>query len=271
MVMDEGVPDSQKLTETIKSAVRTFEVGTYLGLSAGPDVQSSDEVIVVEGRADVINLLRCGIRNSIAIEGSKVPDAIGKMTKEKVVTAFLDGDRGGDLILKRLLAVGDIDFVARAEEGKEVEELTKKEIFKSLRDRVPLDQVKGTGANASYKNIVNGDEDDDKNGEDIPKSAVLDETKKKVLSDLMEDLIGTRAAYLVDRNGQIVMKIPVSELGAVISEHRGLEYVLVDAKINQSLTDLALQSRVKYLIGMNMIEPVKGSAALQVMTVKDLK
>jgi len=268
-VMDEGVPDSQKLTESIKSAVRTFEVGTYQGLSCGPDIATSDEIIVVEGRADVINLLRCGIRNSVAVEGSKIPDAIVKLTKEKVVTALLDGDRGGDLILKRLIAVGDIDFVARAEEGKEVEELTKKEIYKSLRDRVPIDQVKETGANASYKNIVESATEEEI--EEKPTGAVLDENRKTVLTQMMNDLIGSRAAYLVDRSGNILTKVPLNEIGAVLDEYKGVEYLLIDSKINQAITDLALQSRVKYLIGMDLKEQVKGSATLKILTVKDLK
>src|SRR5438128_10542108 len=82
--------------------------------------------------------MKCGVKNVIALNGTKVPDTIIKLTKDKEVTAFLDGDRAGDLILKELQQVADIDYVARARFGKEVEELTPKEIMKALRERVPI-------------------------------------------------------------------------------------------------------------------------------------
>src|SRR6266540_2679879 len=89
-------------------------------------------------QADVILLMKVGIKNVVALNGTKVPDTIIKLTKDKEVTAFLDGDRAGDLILKELQQVADIDYVARAPFGKEVEELTPKEIMKALRERVPI-------------------------------------------------------------------------------------------------------------------------------------
>src|SRR3989344_5511996 len=140
-MVSDGLPDSQRLTETVKEAVRTQEIASYFGLSCGPDIITADEIIVVEGRADVINLLKNGIKNVIAIEGSKIPKEVIDLTKQKNTIAFLDGDRGGDLDLKKLLILADIDFVARAAEGKEVEELTKKEIFKYLREKVPVERA----------------------------------------------------------------------------------------------------------------------------------
>ncbi|MCK5671324.1 DNA primase, partial [Candidatus Bathyarchaeota archaeon] len=71
-------------------------------LSASPDISKSKEIIVVEGRADVNNLIRSGIEGVIAMEGVKVPNTIKNLAKRKTMTAFLDGDRGGDLILKEL-------------------------------------------------------------------------------------------------------------------------------------------------------------------------
>ncbi|HEC91705.1 MAG TPA: DNA primase, partial [Candidatus Atribacteria bacterium] len=136
-LMEEGIPDSQKISEMIKQSVRSWEVSSFNGLSCGPNIRDYDEIIIVEGRADVITLLKNGIRNVIAIEGSKIPKSITTLTKEKITTAFLDGDRGGDLDLKKLLSVADIDFVARADEGKEVEELSKKQIYKALREKIP--------------------------------------------------------------------------------------------------------------------------------------
>ena len=90
----------------------------------------------------MINLLRYGIKNAVAVEGTKVPAVITKLSEIKTATAFLDGDRGGDLILRELLQVADIDYVAFCPRGKSVEEITRKEIIKSLRNKVPVEYLR---------------------------------------------------------------------------------------------------------------------------------
>ena len=140
-MFDDSVPESQEITEAVKSAVRIEEVTFIDNLPAGPNVLDSDSIIVVEGRADVLALLRCGIKNAIAVEGTNVPGLVAELSKKKTVTVFTDGDRGGELILKELLQVADVDYVARPPEGKSVEDLTQKEIIKALRSKVPVEQV----------------------------------------------------------------------------------------------------------------------------------
>src|SRR3989344_5762995 len=139
--ISEDVPETAEITEEIKESVRVASVVNYNGMPAGPQVATADAIVICEGRADVVNLLRCGMKNVVAIEGTSVPPQLARLAREKETTAFLDGDRGGDLILKELMAVADIDFVARAPTGQEVEELTKKEIFKALRERIPSDKA----------------------------------------------------------------------------------------------------------------------------------
>ncbi len=135
--------DVNTIVEEVKESVRMGEIVEYgpEKLPAGPAVDSSDDIIIVEGRADVLNLLRCGIKNVIAVEGTSVPKTIIELSKKKIVTVFTDGDRGGELILKELLQVCDVDFVARAPPGREVEELSKKEIMKCLRSKVPTEHI----------------------------------------------------------------------------------------------------------------------------------
>ncbi len=135
------MPDTTVMSEELMQNLRTAEVVEFKGLPAGPEVATTDAIIVCEGRADVVNLLKHGVKNAVAIGGTSVPQAFAEIFREKEVTAFLDGDRGGDIILKELTQLGEIDFVARAPEGKEVEELTKKEIFKALRDKIPSGQA----------------------------------------------------------------------------------------------------------------------------------
>ena len=139
------MPDSKEISEMVETEVKSSVVTTYgaEALPAGPGIADNNEVILVEGRADVINLLKNDIDNCIAVGGAtgKIPQTIIDLSKSKETTLFLDGDRGGDMILRGLLNVCDIDFVVRAPDGKEVEELTRKDIIKSLRAKVPIDQV----------------------------------------------------------------------------------------------------------------------------------
>ena len=127
--MTETLPDSQELSEEVSYSVRVMEIQEYgkERLPAGPAIDDSDDIIIVEGRADVVNLLKNGFKNAIAINGTSVPPSIAELTRKKEVTVFVDGDRGGDLIIRELLAVGEIDFVAKAPPGKEVEKPAKKE------------------------------------------------------------------------------------------------------------------------------------------------
>lgn len=248
-IMDStGMPDSQKIADMIKESVRAWEVENYNGLACGPDIEASDEIIVVEGRADVVNMLRNGVRNVVAIEGSKIPQAAIDLMKRKITTAFLDGDRGGDLDLKKLLEIADIDFVARAEEGKEVEELTKKEIYKALRERMPLNQAV---EKAEKREILPAP--------DTSTSLVaqeIDEEATIFFTKMLEDLVGTRAAYLIDRNMVIITKLPLSELSEMINDFSNIYAIVIDGKVSQPLVDLARKRAVAVVAGMELKEHI---------------
>ncbi|MEF8973510.1 MAG: DNA primase DnaG [Haloarcula sp.] len=129
------------IVETVRQQVRVADVTDYEGLPAGPRVADSDAIVVVEGRSDVMQLLKYGIKNAVAVEGTDVPDAIADLTAGRTVTSFLDGDRGGDLILKELAQVGDVDYVAVTPSGKSVEDLSRSEVMSALRDKVPYETV----------------------------------------------------------------------------------------------------------------------------------
>ena len=138
---DESSLSSQDIVEEVREAVRVADITEFHGFPAGPRVGESDAVIVVEGRADVLTLLRCGVKNPIAVEGTDVPEKVAQLTCERTVTAFLDGDRGGGLILKELAQVGDIDHVALAPPGRSVEDLSRDEVMTALREKVPFEAV----------------------------------------------------------------------------------------------------------------------------------
>ncbi|MBQ2962639.1 DNA primase DnaG [Methanobrevibacter sp.] len=142
-MMETVSPESMKMIEEIRESMRVHEISEFgeERLPAGPNVHTSDAIIVVEGRNDVLNLLKYGIKNTVAVEGVNIPTSVAELTKKRTVTAFVDGDRGGELILKELLQVGDVDYITRAPRGKEVEDLEKEEVLIALRDKAPTEQV----------------------------------------------------------------------------------------------------------------------------------
>ncbi|MCG3224471.1 MAG: DNA primase, partial [Candidatus Heimdallarchaeota archaeon] len=135
------------------------------GISAGPGFERQKKTILVEGRADVVNLLKYGIDNTIAVNGTSIPPKLIDLIKKKTVTAFLDGDRGGDLILKELLQVAHIQNVARAPKGKEVEDLNKNQVNKALNDAVSLEKtifLTGEDEGKTVKEFLEKDKIEDK-------------------------------------------------------------------------------------------------------------
>ncbi len=171
LLLNTEIPDSKELSEMVQSEVRVSEITSFgpEKIPAGPDIAKSPELIIVEGRADVLNLLKNDVTSVLAVGGaSAIPQTIVNLCREKEVTVFLDGDRGGDLILRNLLSVADIDYVARAPDGKEVEDLTRKEIIKAIRTKVPLDQYNAASrgraplGNSSSQQRDNRDRDRDR-------------------------------------------------------------------------------------------------------------
>jgi DNA primase len=224
-MMDEEMPDTNKLTDSIKKSVRAAEIVNYRNLAAGPDVDKSEEIIIVEGRADVVNLLKNGIRNTVAMGGATISPEIIKLCKQKTTTFFLDGDRGGDLILKEITQLADIDFVARAPPGKEVEELTKKEIFSSLREKIPFSHLTS----------------------DMKKE--LGDKEKEKIKENMEKMVGTKAAYVFDGKMKLLNKIPLKQFNLENKDLKNAEIVLIDDLVDENYVDVAESLNVKFLVG----------------------
>ncbi len=285
-LIDQGVPDSTEISEQIKEAVRAGEITSYKGLPCGPNIFDSEDIIIVEGRADVLNLLKYGIRNTVAIEGTSVPPHIVELTKQKVVTVFTDGDRGGHLIAKELMQMGEIDYIASAPEGKEVEELTKKEAYKALRDKVPADQTKNdrngkvpsqnrererpqkqepreekreSGERKDYRERRGdrrrggrGDRprfERDSRGPPARKANLTPQQKAKFKKTL-DELVGSRAACIFNENNELLGKVPVSELENTIKGLDNPYAIVFDGKVDYKLGNTARMKGVKFLVGM---------------------
>lgn len=245
----EGSPSTDEMVKEVGGAIRSAEIVEFGPdkLPAGPEVQSSGSIIIVEGRADVLNLLRCGIKNTVAIEGTKIPQSIIPLCKNKEVTAFLDGDRGGDLILKELDQVTELDYLTRAPAGKEVEELTPKEIMKALRDRIPHGAPK-----PEAKPIVT--------------KAVLPEG----VTQKAQELKGTLEAAVLDEAGKEIAHLPVSELANQLPTIEAPYTLVFDGVITQRILDLADQKKIKYVLGDRLSEIAKKPSDIVVLTMSEL-
>jgi len=201
-------------------------------LACGSGVFDSPWIILVEGRADVINLLRAGYDNALAIEGARIDESIKELcaSKSKVV-AFLDGDRAGGFILKELKALVNVDVVHRAPEGVEVEELTPIQIVEILKET----------AEDMKKETVKPKLQD-------PKDEPIANVAKKVYPDLNESL---EAVALNEDLGEM-FKVPVSEVVGKLSPGSGIKYLVLDGIITQRLIDAAKQAGIECVIGHRM-------------------
>lgn len=274
-MIDEMSEESHEITEEVMKSVRLGEIQKYgpEGLPAGPSVKDSDAIIIVEGRADVLNLLKYGIRNTIAVEGTSIPESIIKLSKEKTSTAFLDGDRGGDLILKELLQVAEIDFVARAPEGKEVEELTKKEVIKALRNKIPVEQVVAAGIPSEAPSVAQStvNRSVQKVGQRRVSQEGHVEKELDMFRGFLNKLPGTLSAYLLDENLNVVDKVAVRDLAETLreSEDKNIYAVVFDGVITQRLVDIASEKGVSYLVGMKSHKITRRPMSLKVLSLSE--
>jgi DNA primase len=241
-------------------------------LACGTGVFESPVIILVEGRADVINLLRAGFDNSIAIEGAKIDETITNLTSGKKVIAFLDGDRAADLILKELQGLVKIDKVLRAPTGKEVEECTPLEITEILKDvieptveqyEVPIQHQKGVKKSKTYENnnLAYQEPSNFNNGEKLKDDPQITTAVKEVYPQINETL----EAMILDNSMQVLLKVPVSEIIKRLDSLEGARFLVMDGIITQRLIDAAYRAGIEYVVGHRMAE-LKKSPEITVRT-----
>ena len=281
-MMELTMPDSQELADEVAASVRVMEIVEYGKdrLPAGPAIDESDEITIVEGRADVLNLLKHGFKNGIAINGTSIPETIIELCGKKVVTVFVDGDRGGNLIIKELTSIADVDFATKAPDGKEVEELTKKEIHKALRSRISGEQAKLELSKEPERTAM----------ELIPKRQLqqfqrplqrpyqplpsirkvqISNEEKNAFKSMLEDLIGTRGAEILDNKLSVLGKVPISEIQTALKSVNNAHAVVFDGSIERETVKAAEESNVKFLIGMDS-KVKQNETRVNLLTVNEL-
>ena len=247
------------ITDTVRQVLQTEEIVRFKGkLPAGPNVETSDAVIVVEGRGDVLNLLRHGIKNAVAVEGTNIPSSVSDLSKERTVTAFMDGDRGGQMIIQELLQVAEIDFIARAPDNTEVEHLTHKQIMKCLRDKVSaelfMEQNKWSrpGSKPPKKAPKSkGKDSKKKDPKPAPKEAAPSEPVKAspAFAEQLDQLQGTKNARLLVGD-EVADEVSISGLQEVLETHKnnGVNTLVMDGIITQRLIELVPKAGIKTIV-----------------------
>lgn len=279
------------LLEEVRQSVQVSDIVSFgpERLPAGPNVQDSDAIIVVEGRSDVLNLLKCGIKNAIAVEGTNIPKTIQDLSKERVVTAFADGDRGGDLILKELLQVAEVDFIARAPRGREVEELTQKQVMKALRNKIPAEQYSemyGLSAPAYKQGEEKGLLPTQAGGstrdasahvetemeQERPKPYVPAQSKAQIspqlekYRDMLVQLAGSSKARIVNGQDTVLTEVPVRELVENLKSLKDAKALVFDGIITQRILDIASEIGLRTVVGMKLGTITKQPASVEIWT-----
>jgi DNA primase len=223
------------MSKTLKEETRAAKIQEYgeEKLPAG-DI-SGNEVIVVEGRADVVNLLKNRVNNVIGMNGTKLPAEIARLGGEKELTLFVDGDRGGILIAKNVIENAKVVYFASAPDGKEVEELTGKEILMALRKKISAsDFLKfngGLGSNGNGKS---------------------DEEVKKKIRDLYDDIKGRKSALIIDNNLDVIRKVGAREVTKTLGGGRKHVFaVILDGTVTGTLVKACEENGVDYLAATN--------------------
>jgi DNA primase len=251
----ESMPSVDEVFKEVSETLKVGKVEKYgpEELPAGPGLSTAKEIIIVEGRADIINLMRCGLLNTVALEGAKVPESIKSLCKEKEATALLDGDRGGDLIFKELLQVTDIKHIARAPRGKEVEELNCKEIFEALEAKIPIQE--------SFKPEA---------PKPLPKREKPKVEMPKEIAELIKGLEGTLEAVLLNEKLELIERLPVSKLAEKLQQAEKVDTVVFDGIITQRIVDVASERDIKRIIASRVSDAVKPSLTVQLVTFQEV-
>ena len=224
--VSEGDTMLKDVHESIAGKVTTYGPNK---LPCSTGVFDSPWIILVEGRADIINLLRAGFDNALAINGATIDESIKELCKsKKKIVAFLDGDRAGGMILQELKSVVNVDIELRADSGVEVEELTPQRVADILKDTNIEMQKLGTSPATMSED---------------------DKSLATIISKIYPDLNETLESVALDDKDNQLFKIPISELVNKLSTQTGVKYLILDGIITQRLLDNAKTSGIGCIVG----------------------
>ena len=308
-IVSESRSTGGDITDSVRELVQTEEIILFAGkLPAGPNVEQSDAIILVEGRADVLTMLRHGIKNCISVEGTDIPAEISELSKARTVTAFVDGDRGGEMILRELFQVAEIDFVARAPTNTEVEQLTHKQVMKCLRDKsttgVFQDKHRWARADGKKKRSRRGgrkskakqvdvvaeapEEAPASEPADVPEPPAEEAVQPEVMEaapaaassrpaaaeallEHLDALKGSKNARLLADN-KVSVELPITKLQEQLQKkgNNGVNVLVMDGIITQRLVDLVPEAGISTVVAEKKGPLPRKPATVKLYTRKDL-
>ena len=248
---DEKSLEQSEIEEQMDTDIKLGEIISWGPdkLPAGPEVESDQNLIIVEGRADVLNLLRIGIKNTVAVQGTQVPKSIMNLVKKKkIVTCFLDGDRGGTIILNELMQLIKLDYIARAPDGFEVEELTRKQMIKALQNKRAPKKLK------DLKNGITKEKEHSSKGNALQK--FLKKMKVKDDSEIMEIIKSIEIGHSIglNKNFDKLFDLPVGEIFGKIRSFKDTFYLIIDGILTKRLLSLSIKMKIKFIACKNKEE-----------------
>jgi DNA primase len=292
------ISEGEEMLKDVYDASKPGKLTTFgkAQLACGVGVYDSDWIILVEGRADVINLLRAGYDNAIAIEGAKIDETILKLTQGKRIIAFIDGDRAGDLILKELQGLVKIDKIYRAPSGREVEECTPLEISDILKDveeyikniqSIKFNQDNQIKINSNSHNSLNqnqinhvdtkyltNNQQDKVNIEisNTKKTTILNEGDEVIsmIKQVFPDINETLEAIIFDKSLKTILKVPVSDIVKKVFDTKGGKLLIMDGIITQRLVEAANKVGIQYIIGHRTSSLKKPINNIHIQTFSDI-
>ena len=275
---EEGTIDSDELLDDVRQTMRIEKIGSIGDdkVPAGPNVLESDAIIVVEGRADVLNLLRYGIKNAVAVEGTNIPKTVVELCEKKTATAFFDGDRGGELILRELLQVADIDSVAFSPRGKSVEDMTRKEVIKTLRNKVPVEYIRDQYFEDSAEmpqelRLVRIPQEEGEKQHRGGKPAVPVRKSREsggpqTLRDHIDDVKGRSLARFLSDDLAVVKEIRSDEVEkAIETVDSSVSGLVVDRPVDQKLLDRLVWKGISYVAARDFKGIIKRPLSIRLM------
>jgi len=276
---EDGTIDSDELLDDVRQSIRIEKIGSVgeERVPAGPNVLDSDAIIIVEGRADVINLLRYGIKNAVAVEGTHIPKIVEELCEKKTATAFFDGDRGGELILRELLQVADIDFVAFSPKGKSVEDMARKEVIKTLRNKVPVEYIRDQyfedteEVPAEFRKSRASNEDTERSERKAKPSAGLKRSREGskgplTLRDHIEDVKGHSLARFLTDDLTVIQELKSDDVEkAVETVDSSVTGLVVDRAVDQKLLDRLVGKGLSYVAAKDFKGIIKRPLSIRLM------
>ena len=263
-IVNSASGESKNILDEVKAVLTLDTEVEFEEMTAGPNVKNSDSIIIVEGRNDVRNLLKFGIKNAIATMGSGIkPELAALASKKKTVTAFLDGDRGGKLLLMEISGTlgKSLTHVAFAPQSREVEHLEGKVVTKCLGQK--------EAATKAVSRIQTEIQKDDDKAVGKGKASLEAPDEIKGWAPMMDGLKANHAVIVLS-DGSGSDPVGAKALEAALGDSDGAQGLVFSGKVTDRIHELASGAGINVVVGKTVgAQSLK--LGVQAYSVKDLE